>query len=371
MAKAQLIFKDGTILTGQGIGEEGLAIGEICFNTSITGYQEILTDPSYAGQIITFTFPHIGNVGVNDEDIESKTPAAKGLITANDITNPSNFRSKQHFNDWLLKNNIVGICDVDTRAITKKIRTQGADTVVICHGDDYDIEELQAIIADTHNLAGVELSSKVASIAEYEWDEKRWQLADGYVSSTGNGKHIVVIDYGVKYNILRCLSDLDCKVTVVPPTTQADRILALKPDGILLSNGPADPVATAGYAVPVIRDLLEAQIPLFGICMGHQLLGLALNCKTEKMEQGHRGANHPIEDLATGKVIITSQNHGFVVSYDDLPNEVEVTHKSLFDGTIAGIRHTKQNAFSVQFHPEASPGPQDAFYLFKKFVANL
>jgi len=368
---AALVLADGTVFYGKGIGAEGITTGEICFNTGMTGYQEVLTDPSYAGQIINFTFPHIGNVGCNPEDIEAKKPAARGLIVREPITNPSNFRSTQHLNDWLKDNNITGISDVDTRAITRHIRTRGAQNVAIAHvarGEKIDIDALKEELRTMPSMTGLELAASVTTLSKYEWNQGRWKLGQGYPEFKNAKRHVVAIDYGEKFNILRSLASYGCKVTVVPGSTTAKDILSLKPDGVFLSNGPGDPAATGQYAIPVLRSLLDEGIPIFGICLGHQLLGLALGAQTEKMHQGHRGANHPVKDLQTGKVEITSQNHGFVVTQNGLPDDVEITHLSLFDGTVEGLRHKTKPAFCVQYHPESSPGPHDSRYLFERFM---
>jgi len=357
-ATGVIVLGDGSIFWGRGFGLESKAAGEICFNTSMTGYQEILTDPSYAGQIVTFTFPHIGNTGTNEEDIESAKPAARGLIVREDITNPSNWRNNKHFIQWLRDNALVGIAGVDTRALTQKIRDKGAPNGVICHAPDgkFDIPALQAEAAGWPGLEGMDLAIEVSCKKPYEWKGEK------------SGRHVVAIDYGIKQNILRCLAAAGCRVTVVPCTTPANDILAMKPDGIFLSNGPGDPAATGKYAVPAIRELLKSGKPLFGICLGHQLLALALGGKTIKMHLGHRGANQPVKDLQTGKVEITSQNHGFCVIPDTLPEDAEITHISLFDGSNEGLKLKGKPVFSVQYHPEASPGPHDSHYLFERFV---
>lgn len=360
-ATGVIVLADGTILWGRGFGLESTATGEICFNTSMTGYQEILTDPSYAGQIITFTFPHIGNTGTNGEDIEAQRPAARGLIVREDITAPSNWRSNKHFDQWLKDNSLVGIASIDTRALTRRIRDGGAPKGIICHAPDgkFDIPALLQEAAAWPGLEGMDLAKDVTCKTPYEW------------SGTKGKRHVVAIDYGVKQNILRCLSAAGCRVTVVPCTTPANDILALKPDGIFLSNGPGDPAATGQYAVPVIRELLASGKPLFGICLGHQLLALAIGGKTKKMHLGHRGANQPVKDLETGKVEITSQNHGFCVIPETLPQDAEITHISLFDSSNEGLRLKGKPVFSVQYHPEASPGPHDSHYLFERFVTTI
>ena len=365
-----LVLADGTIFWGKGIGAEGHAVGEVCFNTSITGYQEILTDPSYAGQIITFTFPHVGNVGVNPEDIETTTPPARGLILRADITHPSNWRATQHLDDWLKSHNLTGLAGVDTRRLTRLIRDSGAPTGIVCNALDgkFDLDALTSAATDWPGLEGMDLAKEVTCHQTYDWDESTWALHDGYGKQTAPACHVVAMDFGAKRNILRCLAAAGCKVTVVPATASAENVLRHKPDGIFLSNGPGDPAATGLYAVPVIKQLMKFDIPIFGICLGHQLLSLALGAKTKKMHLGHRGGNHPVKDLATSKVEITSQNHGFVVDETTLPEGVEVSHVSLFDGTLEGIRSTKSPVFSVQYHPEASPGPQDSHYLFGRFI---
>ena len=373
-ATALLVLADGTVIEGRGLGSEGDAIGEVCFNTALTGYQEILTDPSYAGQIVTFTFPHIGNVGANDEDIEDLNPAARagaiGAIFRAEVTDPSNFRSAGHLDAWLKRRGIVALSGIDTRALTALIREKGMPNAVIAHAQDgeFDIEALKAKAAAWSGLVGLDLAKEVTSGQSAQWAEKPWTLESGYGSQDAPTFHVVAIDYGVKRNILRLLTDLGAKVTVVPATTSAADVLALKPDGIFLSNGPGDPAATGEYSVPVIRELIGTGIPVFGICLGHQMLALALGASTVKMHQGHHGANHPVKDFTTGKVEIVSMNHGFAVDGDTLPDGVEATHVSLFDGSNCGLRVTGKPVFSVQHHPEASPGPQDSHYLFKRFV---
>lgn len=369
-ASAVIIFADGTTFYGKGIGAETTAVGEICFNTSLTGYQEILTDPSYAGEIITFTFPHIGNVGTNNEDIEHLTPFARGAIIREDITTEASWRANLHFNDWLKSHNLAGICGIDTRAMTRYIRDNGAPNAVICHQADgkFDLEALKQQAAEWPGLEGMDLAKEVSCTQTYEWDETNWDLKDGYGKQTNPDLHVVAMDFGAKRNILRCLASAGCKVTVVPGNTSAEDILKHKPDGVFLSNGPGDPAATGEYAVPTIKSLMDQNLPVFGICLGHQMLALAMGAQTEKMHLGHRGANHPVKDETTGKVEITSQNHGFMVTASSLPEDVEVTHISLFDKTNEGIRHKSKPAFSVQYHPEASPGPQDSHYLFARFV---
>ena len=375
VATALLVLADGTILEGFGIGQTGVADGEVCFNTAMTGYQEILTDPSYAGQIVTFTFPHIGNVGTNDEDLESleAAPASgvRGTVIASAVTKPSNWRSSSHLDGWLKARGIVGITGVDTRALTARIRDQGMPNAVIANDPEgkFDREALKARAAALAPMEGLDLVPPVTSRAPSEWSETVWALGNGYGKrAPGEGLRVVAIDYGVKRNILRLLAQAGCDVTVVPATTAAEEILALKPDGVFLSNGPGDPAATGAYAVPVIRKLLDAKVPTFGICLGHQLMGLALGGRTVKMGQGHHGANHPVKDKTTGKVEIVSMNHGFAVDPASLPAHAVETHVSLFDGSNSGFALTDRPAFSVQHHPEASPGPQDSHYLFKRFV---
>ncbi len=369
-ATGALVLADGTVLWGKGIGAAGANVGEVVFNTAMTGYQETLTDPSYAGQIITFTFPHIGNIGTNAEDIETTTPAARGLILRADITEPSNWRSAKHLESWLKSHGITGLTGIDTRALTRRIREKGAPNGVIAHSPDgeFDLPALWAKAAGWPGLNGMDLAREVTSTQAYDWDETEWSLRGGYGRQTAPRFHVVALDFGAKRNILRCLAASGCKVTVLPANATADDVLAHKPDGVFLSNGPGDPAATGEYAVPMIQGVLKAGTPLFGICLGHQMLALALGAKTFKMDTGHRGANHPVKDLATGKVEITSQNHGFVVDEASLPAGVSVTHRSLFDGSVEGIAVAGKPVFSVQYHPEASPGPQDSHYLFDRFV---
>jgi carbamoyl-phosphate synthase small subunit len=370
---AALVLADGSIFWGRGIGAAATNVGEVCFNTSMTGYQEILTDPSYAGQIITFTFPHIGNVGANPEDIETVTSAARGLVLRADITLPSNYRATQHLDAWLRANNLVGIAGVDTRRLTRRIRDSGAPNGALCHAPDgrIDVAALLAKTREWPGLEGMDLAKEVSCRQTYQWEETGWQLGQGYGRLTAPRFHVVAVDYGAKRNILRMLASQGCRVTVVPATASAADILRHRPDGVFLSNGPGDPAATGAYAVPVIKELIATGKPLFGICLGHQLLALALGAKTRKMAIGHRGANHPVKDLATGKVEITSQNHGFVVLPETLPKAAQVTHVSLFDGSNEGLKLEGKPVFSVQYHPEASPGPQDSHYLFERFVAMM
>lgn len=372
-SNAALIFPNGEIIYGFGIGIKGKTTGEICFNTAITGYQEILTDPSYSGQIINFTFPHIGNVGVNDADIESVHPKAKGLIIRENITKPANYRSQNHLNDWLIKNKITGICGVDTRKITQNIKEYGAKNVAIIFDDNIEninFDELAKELQKSGDLDGVELASSASLNRQYNWtDEGRWnQLANSYNQIKNQKLKIVAIDYGAKLNILRCLTEAGCEVVIVPAQTSFEEIIKHNPNGVFLSNGPGDPAETGKYAIPTIQKIIEKNIPLFGICLGHQLLALSMGATTSKMHQGHRGANHPVQDLKTKKVEITSQNHGFTVDEQTLPASLEITHRSLFDGTIEGIQVKNKPAFSVQYHPESSPGPSDSYYLFERFM---
>jgi carbamoyl-phosphate synthase small subunit len=374
---ALLVLADGTAIEGFGIGAEGSAVGEVCFNTAMTGYQEILTDPSYAGQIITFTFPHIGNVGVNDEDIETVNMAAasgvRGCVIKTDITDPSNYRASRHCDQWLRARGIIGIAGIDTRALTALIRARGMPNAVIVHdrGGVFDRNRLIAEAKAWPGLEGMDLAKEVTTGQTYRWDETSWTWGKGYGRLEAPKHHVVAVDYGIKRNILRLLADHGCRVTVVPATATGDEILAHKPDGVFLSNGPGDPAATGEYAVPAIRAVVESGKPLFGICLGHQMLGLALGGKTKKMHQGHHGANHPVKDLTTGKVEITSMNHGFAVDTKTLPKDVEETHVSLFDGSNCGLRMKGKPVFSVQYHPEASPGPRDSRYLFERFVGMM
>jgi len=370
LKKAALVLADGQTFEGWGFGAYGEFVGEICFNTSITGYQEILTDPSYAGQIITFTFPHIGNVGCNTEDMEAATRGAYGLVTRDLPTAPSNYRAEGTFNDWLISQNVVGIAGIDTRALTAHIRDNGAPHGVIAfyEHDNYDMDKLTAKAKDWTGLEGLDLASTVSTAETYEWSQSTWSHKEGYSDNDNAKYHVVAIDYGIKRNILRELVNVGCKVTVVNAATPASEILALKPDGVFLSNGPGDPAATGEIALPIIKELMHASVPIFGICLGHQLLALALGGKTRKLHLGHRGANQPVQDLTTGKVEITSQNHGFEVDPESLAATAELTHLSLFDRTNEGLRAKNYPAFSVQYHPEASPGPKDAHYLFTRFV---
>jgi carbamoyl-phosphate synthase small subunit len=371
---ALLVLADGTILEGVGFGATGHAVGEVCFNTAMTGYQEILTDPSYAGQIITFTFPHIGNVGANDEDIETvnlaATPGARGVILGTAITQPSNYRAALHLDAWLKRRGIIGLAGIDTRALTSLIRSKGMPNAVIAHAADgqFDRAALAKEAQKWPGLVGMDLVPMVTSAQRFTWDETPWAWGEGYGRQEAPQFHVVAVDYGIKRNILRQLAGIGAKVTVVPAQTSASDIIALQPDGVFLSNGPGDPAATGSYAVPIIRQVIDEGIPTFGICLGHQMLGIAVGGRTRKMHQGHHGANHPVKDLTTGKVEITSMNHGFALETETLPQHVRETHVSLFDGSNCGIALTDRPVFSVQYHPEASPGPHDSHYLFGRFV---
>jgi carbamoyl-phosphate synthase small subunit len=371
---ALLVLADGTVIEGYGAGATGVAVGEVCFNTAMTGYQEILTDPSYSGQIITFTFPHIGNVGANTEDIETSNLAAasgvRGCVMRAPITAPSNWRAGQDFDAWLKARDIIAITGVDTRALTALIREKGMPNAVIAHAADgtFDRDALKREAAAWSGMLGLDLAKDVTCGQSYTWDETAWQWGKGYGRQEAPRFHVVAIDFGLKRNILRELATVGCRLTVVPATTTAQEILERKPDGVFVSNGPGDPAATGVYAVPEIKKLVESGVPLFGICLGHQMLGLALGAETSKMHQGHHGANHPVKDFTTHKVEITSMNHGFAVDRDSLPDTVEETHVSLFDGSNAGLKLKGEPVFSVQYHPEASPGPQDSHYLFTRFV---
>jgi carbamoyl-phosphate synthase small subunit len=376
-ATAVLVLADGSLWWGRGFGahtpESGAPVGEVCFNTGMTGYQETMTDPSFAGQIVTFTFPHIGNVGANPEDDEATTPAALGLITAQDITAPSNWRATRGFVDWLRAMNLPGIGGIDTRALTIRIRDGGAPSGVLCFpaGGAFDIPALRAQAQAWPGLEGMDLAKGVSCTQTYEWDATLWQWGEASGHQTAPRHHVVAVDYGAKRNILRSLASAGCRVTVVPATATAEDILRHAPDGVFLSNGPGDPAATAEYAVPAIQAVLDRRVPVFGICLGHQLLARALGAKTYKLDRGHRGANQPVKDLRTGRVEITSQNHGFAVDETTLPEGVEITHVSLFDGSNEGIAAPGRRAFSVQYHPEASPGPSDSHHLFHRFVAMM
>ena len=372
-ATAALALADGTVFRGSGLGAHGSAAGEICFNTAMSGYQEILTDPSYAGQIITFTFPHIGNVGTNDHDRESETPAARGLVLCANITEPSSWRAARHLEHWLERHGLIGIAGVDTRRLTRLLRTRGAQNGALAHAPSPEVIDEAALASKARawpGLEGMDLAKEVCCRQSYGWDQTAWRFeAGGYGAGAAPRHHVVAIDYGAKHNILRSLASAGCRVTVVPATTSAESILAHEPDGVFLSNGPGDPAATGSYAVPVIKTLIASGRPIFGICLGHQLLALTLGATTRKMPFGHRGANHPVKELATGRIEITSQNHGFEVTTESLPSGVAATHVSLFDGTLEGLAVDGRPIFSVQYHPEASPGPQDARHLFDRFVA--
>ena len=373
-ATALLVLADGSVIEGEGLGATGEAVGEVCFNTAITGYQEILTDPSYAGQIITFTFPHIGNVGANDEDVETVDMAAntgiRGCVLNASVTDPSNYRSAGHLDQWLKDRHLIGISGVDTRALTALIREKGMPHAVIAHNPEgkFDIEALKKMAAAWTGLEGLDLAKEVTAHEAHKWNETTWAWDKGYGHSDKAEFNVVALDFGVKRNILRLLTDAGCNVTVLPASATADEILALNPDGVFLSNGPGDPAATGEYATKAIKAVVDKGIPTFGICLGHQMLALALGGKTVKMHQGHHGANHPVHDHTTGKVEITSMNHGFAVDSDSLPDTVEETHVSLFDGSNCGLRLKGKPVFSVQYHPEASPGPRDSHYLFKRFT---
>ncbi len=370
-----LVLADGTVVHGRGFGAEGAAVGEVCFNTAMTGYQEIMTDPSYAAQIVTFTFPHIGNVGANVEDMEATNAHAVGCIVREDVTAPSNFRSTGGFDQWLRVNGRIGLAGVDTRALTRRIRKLGAPNAVIAHRKDgvFDVAELLALAREWPGLEGTDLAKPVTTLQSYGWDKGLWSLQKLVKSESRDSwrPKVVAIDYGIKSNILNHLVDIGSEVLVVPATATFDDIMAHEPDGLFLSNGPGDPAATGEYAVPVIRKWLDTGKPLFGICLGHQLLGLAVGAKTVKMHQGHRGANHPVKRLSDGRVEITSMNHGFAVDSGTLPANARETHVSLFDGSNCGFELTDAPAFSVQYHPEASPGPQDSQYLFERFVGMM
>ncbi|MFM5893962.1 MAG: glutamine-hydrolyzing carbamoyl-phosphate synthase small subunit [Novosphingobium sp.] len=373
-ATGVLVLADGHVAWGRGFGAEGAAVGEVCFNTAMTGYQEVMTDPSYAGQIVTFTFPHIGNVGVNDEDLEAHVDGAVGCVVREDVTAPSNFRSTGTFGDWLASKGKIGLSGIDTRALTRRIRLSGAPNAVIAHAADgkFDLPALIKRAQEWPGLEGMDLARVVSRSGNEEWQGGVWTLGKGYARSPHSPRpHVVAIDYGAKDNIFRNLVKAGAQVTVVPASTTLEQVLALEPAGVFLSNGPGDPAATAQYAVPVIQGLLEKDVPIFGICLGHQMLGLAAGAKTAKMHQGHRGANHPVKRLEDGVVEITSMNHGFAVDNAALPDGVEETHVSLFDGSNCGIAITGKCAFGVQYHPEASPGPMDSFYLFERFVGLL
>ena len=371
---ACLVLADGSIFYGHGFGSIGTTVAELCFNTAMTGYQEIMTDPSYAGQIVTFTFPHIGNTGITTEDDETTDPFSAGMVVKWDPTDPSSWRAQEGLAVWLKAHGRIAIGGVDTRRLTRAIRQQGAPHVALCHNPEglFDVENLRAQAQAFVGLEGLDLAKEVSCTQSYKWNEKRWAWTDGYVCEDTPKFKVVAIDYGAKRNILRCLASVGCDVTVLPASATAEEVMAQKPDGVFLSNGPGDPAATGIYAVPMIRALLEqTNIPLFGICLGHQILALALGAKTIKMNHGHHGANHPVKDLESNKVEITSMNHGFTVDSQSLPTGILETHISLFDGSNCGIRMADRPVFSVQYHPEASPGPQDSFYLFEKFASEM
>jgi carbamoyl-phosphate synthase small subunit len=376
-ATALLVLANGEVLEGFGLGATGSAAGEVCFNTAMTGYQEILTDPSYTGQIVTFTFPHIGNTGVNDEDMETNNGApqsgARGVIVHAPVTRPSSCRATGDFDEWLRKRGIIGLCGLDTRALTAFIRENGMPNAVIAHSSnsEFDIDRLKAMARDWPGLEGMDLVPDVSCAQRYDWTQAAWRPGIGFPKAQTGKFKVVAIDYGIKLNILRLLAETGCTVTVVPAETPADSILAMQPDGVFLSNGPGDPAETGKYAVPVIRSIIENGVPTFGICLGHQMLALAVGAKTVKMRQGHHGANHPVQDFTTGKVEIVSMNHGFAVDSASLPKNARETHRSLFDGSNCGVELTDRPAFSVQYHPEASPGPRDSHYLFQRFIAMM
>ena len=370
---AALALADGTVLRGRGFGATGATVGELCFNTAMTGYQEIMTDPSYAQQIVTFTFPHIGNVGANPDDEEAPDPVAQGMVVCWDVTEPANWRAAQHLSAWLARRGRIGISGIDTRRLTRRIRDHGMPHAALAHSPDgrIDTDELIARARAFPGIDGADLAKAVTCPQSYRWDEMRWAWADGYPRQASPRHKVVAVDFGAKRTILRSLASVGCDVTVLPATATAEEVLAHNPDGVFLTNGPGDPAATGTYAVPMIKDVLNADKPVFGVCLGHQLLALALGGRTRKMATGHHGANHPVKDLETGKVEITSMNHGFTVNADTLPGGVVQTHVSLFDGTNCGIRMADRPVFSVQYHPEASPGPQDSYYVFERFAAAM
>ena len=369
-----LVLENKVVFKGMGIGYQGTATGEVCFNTSITGYQEIISDPSYAGQIINFTFPHIGNVGTNNEDHESDKIWTKGVIFNSEITNPSNYRALTNLDIWLKKNKIVGITGLDTRSLTNFIRDKGAPkgTVSFSNNGKFNISKLTNLTTKWNGLQNLDLAEKVTTKKNYVWlGFKTWKKKSGYLKNKTKSLNVVAIDYGIKKNILRYFSDFNCKVNIVSCKTNANAILKLKPDGIFLSNGPGDPAATGKYAINIIKELIKKEMPIFGICLGHQILALALGAKTKKMKLGHRGANHPVKNLIKNNVEITSQNHGFEIIKENLPKNIKITHKSLFDNCIEGIKLKNKPVFSVQYHPESNPGPQDSVYLFQEFINNM
>jgi len=373
-SNAILVLQNGMFFKGVGLGYQGTATGEVCFNTSITGYQEIISDPSYAEQIINFTFPHVGNVGANKEDNESDKIWTKGVIINTEITDPSNYRSLKHLDIWLRKNKIVGITGLDTRNLTNTIRDKGAPkgTISFLKKSKLNINKLLKATQKWNGIKNLDLASKVSTKKNYLWKGlKTWKKEDGFVKNKKENLHVVAIDYGIKKNILRYFSDFNCKVTVISCKASAEEIIKLKPNGVFLSNGPGDPAATGKYAIPIIKDLIKSNLPIFGICLGHQILALTLGAKTKKMRLGHRGANHPVKNLIKGNVEITSQNHGFEVIKNSLSKSVQITHQSLFDNSIEGIRLKNKPVFSVQYHPESNPGPQDSVYLFEEFVRSM
>jgi carbamoyl-phosphate synthase small subunit len=373
-SNAILVLQNGKFFKGLGLGYQGTATGEVCFNTSITGYQEIISDPSYAEQIINFTFPHIGNVGTNKEDHESDKIWTKGVIINTEITEPSNYRSLNHLDKWLKKNRIVGITGIDTRSLTNTIRDKGAPkgTISFSKKGKFNIKNLLSNTQKWSGLKNLDLAEKVSTKKAYLWkDLKTWKKEDGFTKNKKKNFHVVAIDYGIKKNILRYFSEFNCKVTVVSCKANAKDILTLKPNGIFLSNGPGDPAATGKYAIPIIKELIKKNLPIFGICLGHQILALTLGAKTKKMNLGHRGANHPVKNLIKGNVEITSQNHGFEVIKNSLSRNIQITHRSLFDNSVEGIRLKNKPVFSVQYHPESNPGPQDSVYLFEEFVRSM
>ncbi len=368
-----IALADGSLFFGYGFGATGTAVGELCFNTAMTGYQEIMTDPSYAGQMVTFTFPHIGNVGTNREDDETADPVALGMVVKWDVTEPANWRAAEHLSIWLARRGRIGVSGIDTRRLTRRIRDLGMPHAVLAHAADgvFDTQALIAKAKGFKGLEGADLAKDVTCAQSYRWDQTRWAWGQGFAQAEAPRHKVVAVDFGAKRNILRCLASAGCEVTVMPATVTAEEVLAHGPDGVFLSNGPGDPAATGEYAVPMVQGVLAASIPIFGICLGHQILALALGAETVKMATGHHGANHPVKDLETGKVEITSMNHGFAVDAASLPEGVIETHVSLFDGSNCGLRAADRPVFSVQYHPEASPGPQDSYYLFERFTAAM